>query len=78
MWADLRHEVPNPALPDDITEMASNTNLDVTQAGDLLLLAWRTAPIHFAGAETLMHIASTADQRTGTRETTFALVADLR
>lgn len=71
--------VPGPASAQCATDRANN-NVDIAIHGGRCYLAWRTAPTHFASANTRIHVASCSDVRTrGWRhETTVAVGADLR
>ncbi len=72
-----RFVIPGDDLP--VTPHASNNNVSMMIAGGRTFLAWRSAPTHFASAETEMHVVSS---ETGTApwtfEATFALGTDLR
>jgi hypothetical protein len=74
----LREVVPGPGLPPEATVLDSNNNLDITQHDGRWFLAWRTAPSHFASADTLMHVASSEDRTSWTWEATVALDTDVR
>lgn len=73
---ETRRIVPSEGL--GIEPMHSNNNLDVIRFGGRVYLAWRTAPDHFAGPETVIHVVSSADEVTWERETMLALGTDLR
>jgi hypothetical protein len=75
----VRWVVPSDALPADAAPMLSNNNVDIEFFKGRMYLAWRTAPTHFASAETLMHVISSADLGESWRaETTVALGSDIR
>lgn len=60
-----------------VTTQAANNNLDVVRFEDRTFLAWRTAPTHFASADTVMYVASEGPD--GWRyEGKFAMGTDLR
>lgn len=69
--------VPGEGLP--VTPQPANNNVALALAGGRTFLAWRSAPTHFAGADTELHVVSSA---TGgapwEAEATFAVGADLR
>lgn len=68
-------------MPVSVTTYASNNNLDVILHRGALFLAFRTAPTHFASADTLVHIVRADDPErhaTWTHEATFALGRDAR
>ena len=52
-----RDTSPHP----DAANSASNNNVAAAVHGDRLYLAWRTAPLHFAGHNTRIHVVSSAD-----------------
>lgn len=71
--------VPSDGLPASLDVQPANNNLDVAWHDGRLFLAWRTAPTHFASAETRMHVVSRApDDTTWRAEGTFHVGRDLR
>ena len=59
--------------------MESNNNIAGVVFQDRMYLAWRTAPAHFAGMETKIHIVSSGDGgATWDMEQTIFLGRDLR
>ena len=62
----------------DVPVMAANNNLDIIEHDGAFFLAWRTAPSHFASAETELHIVRSTDQQTWTHEATLTMGTDLR
>ena len=59
--------------------MASNNNVAGVMHGDRLYLAWRTAPLHFAGHQTRLHLVSSPDEGgSWDWEATIYLGTDLR
>lgn len=69
--------VPFAAPPAGVETQNANNNLDVVRFQDRTFLAWRTAPTHFASADTVMYVAS--EGADGWRfEGKFALGTDLR
>jgi len=71
--------VPSDAIPSTIRPQDANNNLDVTWHEGRLWLAWRSAPTHFASADTRMHVVSRLpDEATWRDEGTFHLGTDLR
>ena len=75
---DTRRVVPSEGLPAETAPMASNNNLDVIRHGGRVYLAWRTAPDHYAGPDTRIHVVSSADEITWDFEATFFEETDLR
>ena len=75
---DTRLVVPGDGLPPEAPSMTSNNNLDVIRYEGRVYLAFRTAPDHFAGPETLMHVVSSDDELTWVHEATFDFDTDLR
>jgi hypothetical protein len=75
---DLRAVVPGPGLPVEASGSVSNNNLDLARQGTDLLFAFRSAPTHFAGTETKLHVLRSADEVTWKFEATFAMGTDLR
>jgi hypothetical protein len=53
--------VPSAALPEKTPCQRSNNNVAVELFAGRLFLAWRTAPTHFADAETALHVISSPD-----------------
>lgn len=68
--------IPGPGI--DVPVMPSNNNLDIIEFDGLFFMAWRTAPTHFASAETELHIVRSTDQQTWTHEATLRMGTDLR
>ena len=52
-----RNQAPHPA----VVNMESNNNVAGLQHEGRLYLAWRTAPLHFAGPDTRIHLVSSPD-----------------
>lgn len=76
---DLHWVVPSDALPQQITPLPSNNNVDIEFFDGRLYLGWRTAPMHFASTETRMEVISSGDNGvTWTHESTYALGTDVR
>lgn len=75
---DTRRVVPSTGLPPETVPLVSNNNLDVTVYMGRVYLAWRTAPDHFAGPDTVTHVVSSTDEITWTHEASFALGTDVR
>lgn len=73
-----RRVVPSEGLPSADSVQIANNNLDVLRHEGRVYLAWRSAPSHFASTEVVVHVASSEDEQTWRRETTFALQRDLR
>jgi hypothetical protein len=70
--------VPSLALPPEAVALDSNNNLDVAEHDGELYIAFRTAPTHFASAETRLHVLSSPNGDLWRHEATFALGTDLR
>ena len=75
---ESRRVVPSAGLPSEVTPLASNNNIDVIRHQGRVYMAFRTAPDHFAGPETVLYVVSSADEITWDYETEFALETDLR
>jgi hypothetical protein len=75
---DTRRIVPGPGLPESIEPMLSNNNLDVVRYDGRTYLAFRTAPSHFASAETRIEVVSSADETTWKAEASYHVGKDLR
>jgi hypothetical protein len=73
-----RQVVPGPGLPAGLTLGASNNNVDVVRHEGRVYMGFRTAPSHFASADTRMYVLSSADEETWQLEQTFALGTDVR
>jgi len=74
----LEAVVPGDTLPPGVVTQAANNNLDVVDHDGRLFLAFRTAPSHFASAETRLWVISTANDGTWRLEGTFFKGTDLR
>ncbi len=75
-----RFVVPSIDLPPETPAFESNNNVGIwrTEDGELLM-AWRTAPTHFAGPDTHMHMVRSHDLgETWEFEATWALGTDVR
>src|SRR5262245_51591013 len=70
--------IPGPGLPAEIVDQTSNNNLDVVSHEGRIYLAFRTAPTHFAGPDTVLYVVSSTDEQTWTYETQVHLGTDLR
>jgi len=75
---EQRTVVPSGGLPVDLPLMDANNNLDVVAFEGRIFLAFRTAPTHFASADTLLHVISSADELAWRHEGTFHLGTDIR
>ncbi len=75
---DTRRIVPSPGIPSTITVQHSNNNLDVIRFGGRVFLIWRTAPNHYAGTATEMHIVSSTDEVSWTDEYVYTTGTDIR
>jgi hypothetical protein len=70
--------IPGPGLPPNVGVQTANNNLDATRHAGRVYLAWRTAPSHFAGTQTLIQVVSSDDEKTWRSEGRFSTGADLR
>lgn len=70
--------VPSQLLPPSCAPLRANNNLDVCQVGDLVFLAWRTAPIHFASRAARLEVIAEHPDGHWTHETTIAMGRDVR
>lgn len=71
--------VPSAGLPQQVVVKRANNNLDVVRHSDgRVYLAWRSAPSHFAGTETIIYVISSANERDWRFEARFATGSDLR
>ncbi len=61
-----------------MNRVTANNNLDVTRFGALTYLAFRSAPSHFAGADTVLHVVKSRDEQSWESVGRFALGRDLR
>ena len=74
-----RFVIPGLDLPAELPTGASNNNVSIAWFEDRLFLGWRTAPTHFASADSRMHVMSSPDLgETWAFEATWALDADVR
>lgn len=70
--------VPSDGLPAEIVVQDANNNLGVVWHEGRRFLAWRSAPSHFASADTVMWVVSSADGATWDLEARVALGTDVR
>ena len=75
---EVRAVVPGPGLPPEVVLQAANNNLDLVTHDGRLFFAFRTAPSHFASAETRLYIVSTDDEVHWRYEGEFFEGTDLR
>jgi len=75
---ETRRIVPSDGLPAETAPMHSNNNLDVIRHDGRVFLAWRTAPDHYAGPDTVIHVVSSTDEVTWDFEASFEMGTDLR
>jgi len=77
--SEPRWVVPSDGLPDSLELEAANNNLDIIFHEGRLFMGWRTAPFHFASAETRMLIVSSTDMGVNWDfENDIAIGTDLR
>lgn len=75
--SEPRWMVPGVGLP--VSPQAANNNVAILQADGRTFVAWRSAPSHFASAESEMHVVSSPTAGPPwTHEATFALGTDVR
>ena len=78
-YTDPTWVVPSSDLPEGVNPMASNNNVEIVFHDGLLFLAWRSAPTHFASADTIMYIMSSRDMGKSWKfEHEIALGTDVR
>jgi hypothetical protein len=71
--------IPSTALPEGISPLAANNNVDIVSHKDRLFLAWRTAESHFASKNARLYVISSRDEgETWEYERDIALGSDLR
>jgi hypothetical protein len=70
--------VPGAGLPTEVIDQPANNNLDVVRHDGRVYLAFRTAPNHFAGPDTVLYVVSSADELEWRYETEVHLGTDLR
>lgn len=70
--------VPGTGIPEEVTTQEAQNNLDMIWHEGRLFFAFRSAPNHFASADTVLYVMSTVDQVNWQYETSFALGTDLR
>lgn len=75
--SEIAQVVPGPGLPAAAVVQPANNNLDVIVHGGQVFLAWRTAPTHFASAETEMHVVRATGEGWAF-ETSIRLGTDVR
>jgi hypothetical protein len=76
---ETRRIVPSEGIPAEVAPMPANNNLDVVRHSDgRVYLAFRTAPDHFASADTLIYVVSSADEQSWRFEARFSAKTDLR
>lgn len=69
---------PSDSLPDAFVSQLSHNNLDAVWYDDRLYLAIRTAPNHFASADTVMYVISSSDLSEWRYEGEVAIGTDVR
>ncbi len=70
--------VPSDGLPEEVVVQDANNNLDVIDVDGEIVMAWRTAPSHFASAETVLYVVSSYNEEEWHYETEIHLGTDLR
>jgi hypothetical protein len=76
--ASTRRIVPSAGLSPELEVQTANNNLDVVRHEGRVYLAWRTAPSHFPGNQTVVNVASSDDEQTWRFEARFHAGTDLR
>jgi hypothetical protein len=74
----LARVVPSEGLPAELALQDANNNLDVLRHEGRWVLAFRTAPSHFASPEARLHVLSSEDGEAWVAEATFWQDTDLR
>jgi len=69
---------PSAALPPEVVSQVAHNNLDIAWHRGRLYFAFRTAPYHFASAQTMLYVVSTDDHEHWVHEASFAMGTDLR
>jgi hypothetical protein len=70
--------IPGAGLPAEVVDQPANNNLDVVRHEGRVYLAFRTAPNHFAGPDTVLYVVSSSDEQDWRYETQIHLGTDLR
>ena len=70
--------VPSAGLPEAVSPQNANNNLDVCYHQGRTFLAFRSAPLHFASADTELFVVSSVDEVDWRFEGRFAMGTDLR
>ncbi len=73
-----RRIVPSTGLDARFEVQTANNNLDVVRHHGRVYLAWRSAPSHFAGTDTVINVASSEDELAWRFEASFRMQRDLR
>lgn len=75
--SDVTQVIPGDAIP--VQVQPSNNNLDILEHDGGFFLSWRTAPTHFASADTELHVVRSDDgEQSWTLEHTITMGRDLR
>jgi hypothetical protein len=75
---ETRRVFPDGAAPEGVAIQPASNNLDVVRHDGRVYLAFRTAPTHFASADTALYVVSSDDEIHWRREARFAAGRDLR
>ncbi|MCB9594731.1 MAG: hypothetical protein H6719_18570 [Sandaracinaceae bacterium] len=75
---ETRRVIPGDGFPAETVAQHSNNNLDVIRHDGRVYLAWRTAPDHYAGPDTVIHVVSSADELVWDFEGSYTMGTDLR
>lgn len=70
--------VPSEGLPPEVVVQPSANNLDVARHQGEVFFAFRTAPDHFASAETRLYVLRSTDEESWSHELTIHRGTDLR
>jgi hypothetical protein len=75
---ETRRIVPSSGLDPRLEVQRANNNLDVVRHRGRVYMAWRTAPSHFAGSQTVINVASSVDEESWSFEASYSVGSDLR
>ena len=70
--------LPSASMPDGIDSQRAHNNLDAAWFDGRVFLAFRTAPNHFASADTVLFVVSTPDLESWRFEGRFEIGTDIR
>lgn len=70
--------LPGPGIPEGVVQQDSRNNLDVVEHEGKIFFAFRTAPSHFASAQTMLYVLSSSDGQSWEEELSLNQQTDLR